>query len=107
MIDVLGYLFLLAILAVAIWIMVSVFRSGVKAKFFLSSGFLNPLCLITGIFLFGSLLDWFLEKEIDWGARIWSYAIICAVCAILYTFGFLTGLLKRSRNEGIIGLGDY
>ena len=106
--DVLVILFLIGILAACIWAAVSTVRAGMKARFFFSYRLLEfPFLLATVLLVFGPVIDWFLGEETIWAARILALAILCAACAILYTFGFLLGLRKRSRNEGIVSLGDY
>ncbi len=103
MTDALGFFFLFAILAAGVWGMAIAFRAGVKAKFFFSYGLLEFPFFLAAVCLGGALVDWIYDEIVNWQARIWSYAIICAVCAMLYTIGFLLGLRRRSRNEGIIG----
>lgn len=99
----LGILVLFAIFAAGVWGMVISFRAGMKTKFFVSYSLLEFPFFMAAVCLGGLLADWLLDRQADWGVRMWSVAIICAVCGILYTIGFLIGLRKRSRNEGIIG----
>ena len=105
---VLGSLFLVGLLAGCIWIAVSAVRAGMKARFFFSYRLLEgPFMMATIVLVIGPVFDWFQGEEIIWADRIWTLAILCTVGALLYTFGFLLGLRKRSRNEGIVSLGDY
>ncbi|KEO85881.1 hypothetical protein EH30_15330 [Erythrobacter sp. JL475] len=106
--DGLAYLLLFGIFAGCIWGAVSAVRTGMRSRFFFSYRLLEFPILMAGIVLaLGPAMDWVQGKETIWAIRIASFAILCGACGILYTFGFLLGLRKRSRSEGIIGLTDY
>jgi hypothetical protein len=108
MTDGLFYLFLFGVFAVWIWAAVSAVRTGMRSQFFFSYRLLEFPILMAGFLLvFIPAMDWVLGKETIWAVRIASFALICGTAGILYTFGFLLGLRKRSRSEGIIGLTDY
>jgi len=99
------YYFLAAIFSGFVALLFTVvWRRGSKSDYFFSQQLFElivgyPL-LVLGVMLIG---DWILGRPVKFSATITGVAIFTVGMFIIYTLGFLHGMRRRKKNDGIVG----
>lgn len=83
---------------------VRIVREGMEARFYFSAKLFQwPALLAFVFFVLYPALDWLRGREFEWVTRFWAVLAVSGIFVVLYSLGFLIGLRRRRKREGIVG----